>query len=313
MDVLLGKLQSALGTKQTSLVNTDFRTIDDTFELTYTQEMVEQALAQGFFGQPQRIKGLCAVDAKVSMPIIPTGTSTEPNVTDFLKCCGMSYALATSKHTFAPSSDVATDWKDMTLWKYTGSKVAGESLLTKAHSIMFDAELDFEIGKPAHATFTGKGVPDGTKPDAASYVSGSLSVLSGAVPAVVKSTAMTIAGYSLNILKANVKLGNEVQLIRSMSDESGYLQSMITGRKSTFTATVYEETPASKNVYDLFSAQTLGNFDLTFGTAGSRISIVSTGKSEIIDVKPGNDNGVSTWEISGAFVDNSWTLEINEA
>ena len=312
MNVLLGKLQSALGTKQSSLAFGDFRTIDDTFELSYKQEMVEQALAQGFFGQPQHIKGMASIDAKISMPIIPTGSATEPNVSEFLKCCGMSYALATAKHTYAPSSDIATDYKDMTLWGYSGSKVSGESLLTKAHSVMFDLELALELGKPAQCVFTGKGVPDG-KPDAASYVSGTLAVLAGAVPAVVKSTTATIDGYSLNILKANVKLGNDVQLIKSMSDASGYLQAMITGRKSTFTATVYEETPASKNVFDLLDGQTLGNFAMTFGTAGSRITVASTGKTELVDVKPGNDNGINTWEITGSFVDNSWSLAINDA
>jgi hypothetical protein len=313
MNVLLGKVQSALGTKQSSLAYGDFRTIDDTFELTYNAEMIEQNLAQGFFGQPQTIKGMQSVDCKVSMPIIPTGSTTAPNVHDFMTCCGMKAELATNLRTYTPSSDVATDWKDMTLWGYSGSKVTSESLLTKAHSVMFDAELAFELGKPALATFTGKGVPDG-KPDSATYVSGTLAVLSGAVPAVLKATTMTVCGYSLNILKANVKIGNDVQLIKSASDNSGYLQSMIAGRKSTWSATVYEETPASKNVFDLLDGQTLGLFQMTFGTAGSRITVASTAaKCEITSVKTGNDAGINTWEVSGSFIDNDFAIKINDA
>jgi hypothetical protein len=313
LNVLLGKVQSALGTKQSSLAYGDFRTVDDNFELTYAQEFGEQNLAQGFFGQPQSVLGMASVDVKVGMPIIPTGSSTTPNVHNFLQCSGLSYALATSKHTYAPTSDIATYWKDMTLWGYTGDLTAGESLLTKAHSVMYDLELVGELGKPMQANFAGKGVPDGA-PAAASYVSGTLAVLSSIVPAVIKSTTLAIGGINYSILKFSVKLGNDVQLIKAMSDNSGNLQSMIVGRKSTWTATVYQETLSTKNPYTVMNAQTLGSFTATFGTAGSRITIAAdASKAEITDIKGGNDNGLNTFEMSGNFIDNGWSMAINDA
>ncbi|MBE3139317.1 MAG: hypothetical protein IMZ53_01915 [Thermoplasmata archaeon] len=313
--LLLAKQQSALGTKApAALTMTDQAAVDDTFELTYKKEFAEQSLAQGIFGQPQSVGGMSQIDCKVVLPIIPTGSTTVPTVGKFLNSCGLTYALATLKHSWTPSSVVGTDWHDMSLNGYTGDKTTGDSTLTKAHSAMFDVEIAGEIGKVVTATFTGKAVPDGV-PAAASYLTDSVTAISTAVPAVLKNATQTINGLTMHVLKFALKIGNDVQMIKSMGDDSGNGQAMIVGRKSSLTCTVYMEDSSTNNPLTGMAAGTLATTTIKFGSASdSLISITSgTNKSEIVDCKPSVDNGLMCWDILINFVDNSVTLAINDA
>jgi hypothetical protein len=313
LKMLLAEVQTALGTKATPAA-ADFVTVDDTFSLEYKKEFADQALAQGIFGNPQGVAGSSMVDCKVSLPIIPTGSATVPTVGKFLNCCGMTYALATKKHSWVPSNAVSTDYKDMTLWGYTGDKTAGDSIITKAHSVMFDYEIAGEVGKPVVCTFTGKGVPDGV-PAAGTYLTDSIAAIAGAPPAMLKNATQTINGIAFTILKFSVKGGNDVQLIKNMSDDSGYLQSMITNKKAEWTATVYIEDQSAKNPFTGMAAGTLATTTIKFGNATDYLVSITSGtsKSEIRDIKMGNDNGLQTYDFTGTFVDNDFTIAINDA
>lgn len=317
--LMLAKQQTALGTKQSSLTVTDQCAVDDTFEMVYEQESAEQSLAQAIFGQPQTVRGTAKVPVKVTMPIIPTGSATLPNVDKFLRSCGLSYALATKKHSYAPTSDIATYWKDLTCWSFSGDRTAGDSILTKAHSCMFDVEISGEVGKMVTATFSGLGVPDGGgtngAPAAASYPTDSVTAISTAVPAVLKNATQTINGMTLHILKFVLKLGGEVQLIKDMNDPSGHLQATIVGRKSSMTCTVYQENASSNNPLTLMAAGTLATSTIKFGSATDYlISIISgTNKSEINNCKPSVDNGMMCHDLEINFIDNDVTLAINDA
>lgn len=315
LNLLLAKQQTALGTKAPSaLVMTDQSAVADTFELMYNKEFAEQSLAQAIFGQPQRVGGMSSVDVKVVLPLIPTGSATVPNVGRYLNSCGTSYALATKKHTWTPSSAVGANWHDMSLNGYTGDKTTGDSLLTKAHSVMYDVEISGEVGKEVTCTFTGKGVPDGV-PAAATYLTDSLTPISAMVPAVLKNATQTINGLSMHILKFAFKLGNVVNLIKSMGDDSGNGQAMITERKAGMTVTVYMEDASTNNPLTGMAAGTLATTTLKFGSATDYlISIISgTNKSEIISCKPSVDNGLMCWDVELAFVDNNVSFAINDA
>lgn len=313
LKLLTAKVQSALGSKATPAA-ADFVTVDDTFELTYKKEFADQALAQGIFGNPQGVAGSSSVECKVSLPIIPTGSATVPTVGKFLNCCGMVYALATSKHSWAPTSVIPANWQDCTLWGYSGDKTAGDAIITKAHSVMFDYEIAGEVGKPVVCTFTGKGVPDGV-PAAGTYLTDSIAAIAGAPPAMLKNATQSINGVTMTILKFSVKGGNDVQLIKNMSDDSGYLQSMITNKKAEWSATVYIEDQSAKNPFTGMAAGTLATTTIKFGNATNYLVSITSGsnKSEIRDIKVGNDNGLQTYEITGTFVDNDFTIAINDA
>lgn len=310
LNVLLGKVQSALGTKQSSLTSSDFRTVGEDFSLDYVNDFKEQSLAQGIFGQPQKIKGVQSIDVKVTLPVIPTGGASTPNVHDFLRCCGMAYTLSTYEHQYAPSSAIATDWKDMTLWGYTGDKTAGQSQLTKAHSVMFDSKLSWAIGEALMAEFTGKGVPDGV-PAPASYVSGTLALLSDVPPAFLKSTYLSIVGEDYCVLKGELNFGNQIELVKCTSDASGFIRSTIKGRTTSFAMTVYQDIAAANPLSDM-DGEVLDELKIRWGvTDGSLIEIGSTAKAQITSVKNGKDGDLNTYELAGYFVDNDWYLHIN--
>lgn len=315
LNLLLAKNQTALGTKAPSaLTMTDQSAVDDTFSLDYVKEFQDQNLAQAIFGQPQAVGGSSYVDVKVTLPIIPTGSATLPNVARYLNCCGMLYGLATKKHSWTPSSAVNTAWKDMSLNGYTGDKVAGDSILTKVHSAMFDFEMTGEVGKPVMITFTGKGIPDGV-PAAASYLTDQLTPLATVPPAMLKNATQTINGIAYTILKFTLKGGIEVQLVKSAADDSGNLQAMITGMASSLATTVYMEDQSAKNPLTTMAAGTLATTTMKFGNATDYlISLVSgTNKSEFRSPKMSSDNGMMCWDLETRFVDNNYTLSINDA
>lgn len=314
LNLLLAKAQTTLGTAIGSLASpTNFITVDDNFELTYKKDFAEQSLVQGIFGQAQRVAGMSMFDAKVSLGIIPTGAVTEPVIKPFLDACGTIYVLATKKHSWTPTSVVAANWKDLEMWSYTGDATSGDSILSKAHSCMFDVEFAGEVGKVVTATFTGKGVPVAV-PAAGTYPTVP-TIITTVPPAVLKNTTMTINGLTLNILKFSVKMGNDVQLIKSPADESGYLQSMIVGRKSTWSVTVYMQDASTNNPQSLMAAGTLGTTTIKFGASTDNLISFTSGasKSEIIDCKQSSDNGLMTWDITGNYVDNNFTIAINDA
>jgi hypothetical protein len=320
LNILLGKTQVTLGTKQTSLALTDLLAVEDNFSIDYIPGFTAQNLAQGIFGQPQTVKGTSPIDIKISMPVVPSGDTTTCNISSLMRASGFAVSgPSTNQYTYTPTSDVTsssdkTSWQDMSLWAYTGDKSVGNSLITKAHSVMFSAKISGELGKPCMCEFTGKGVADGT-PAAGNYNdSGSITLLSKVTPAVIKSTTATIGSLDgLHILKFDVDVGNIVELVKSPSADSGYLRSIITNRASKWSATILQDGVSTKNPISIMDAQTLTDLDFVFGTAGSKIEIKSTGKCQITSCKQGNDAGLNTFETAGIFVDNDWEFLVGVA
>lgn len=309
LNVLLARVQNAIGAGATGLGVTDFRTVDDNFNLDFTDAFTPINLAQGIFGQPAHVKGLGEVSTKVSFPLIVGYTG--PNVHDFLTCSGMSYtgANGAAKY-YAPSSSPETDWKDMTLWSYSGDKSTSNSLLTKAQSVMFDLKISGEVGKPCTFEFTGKGVPDGV-PSAANYISDTLPLLSATIPAVIKTTSTQIGGRTFKFLKFSVTLANKVEIIKDSSQTFGYLRSTIVARDSKWDVTAYQEglTGVNNNPVATMDAGTLTQLSIAWGTATNNATIQSSAsKAQITGIKHGNDSGINTFDMSGVFVDNDWTF-----
>ena len=152
-------------------------------------------------------------------------------------------------------------------------------------------------------------------PAAGTYLTDTIAAITTVPPAVLKNATQTINGLTLHILKFSIKGGNDVQMIKSMGDDSGNLQSMITAKKASWSVTAYIEDSSAINPNTGMAAGTLATTTIKFGSAAeSYISITSgTNKSEIRECKVGNDNGLQTWEITGSFVDNDFTIAINDA
>jgi hypothetical protein len=314
LNVLLAKIQESLGTKQAALVADDFVTVGEDFSLDFKEDFKEQGLAQGIFGQPRRIRGVQTIDVKVSMPVIPVPSDypvVEPNIGDFLKCAGHKYELVEPYlNRYTPSSDIDANWKDMTLWGYTGNKSNGKTIITKVHSVMFDCKLAWTIGEAMMAEFTGKGVPDGI-PAPGNYVSGTLPLLSVVPPAFLKTTNLLVLGSDYSVLKGELAFGNQIELIKNPADETGFLRATIKSRIATFSMTVYQNAGETDPIADM-DGEVVDDMLLTFGASTAEIEIASS-SAAFHDVKSGKDGDLNTHEISGYFVNNDYMLNFGNS
>jgi len=308
LNVLLAKLQSAKAQEGTGLVGSNFLAVGQGFELGPSYAMEPMDFASGTFGQAQNIFGGGGVDIKINMPVIPTASTTEPDVGLLLKCSGMEVSTSTNLHTYAFTSTPASQ-KDATLWKYSGLLTASESVLTKAHSAQFDFKLSAEAGKALMAEFTGKGVLSAI-PAVTSYVTGTLT-LPSVGPAYLKATTMKVCETACKVIKFEMTAGNTVVLVKDPSTTYGFGYAEITKRQSAWTATVIEA--AAFLPHTNLEAGTLGDFDIVFGSGtGSKVEIVSgSDKSQLTSVKHSSDEGVNVWELAGIFVDNSVSIKVN--
>jgi len=321
LNILLGRLQENKGIEEPGLSDaTDFRTCEDGFSLDYKQEFGPQNLAQGVFGQPQEVKGLASCEAKISIPAIPTGDPlVPPNVNDFLYCSGLTVALTgVFPIDYVQSSNITSDCSDMTLWAYTGDKGTSNSLMTKTHSVMFDCKISGELGKPLMFEFSGKGAVE-DKPTGSDYPDGALALLSDRVPAVIKTTAMTIGGIEgMKILKFDLSLGNKVELVKDSSKKYGYTQATIVGREVKFSAQVLQENLGSdsSNPIQKLVGEILGNFKIEINGAEpsteTKITIASaSGMCALTGVKQASESGLNVFDISGIFVNNDLKISFN--
>ena len=315
LNILLAKVQESPGTKQATLTDDDFVTVGDDFALDFKEDFKEQNLAQGILGQPQRIKGVQTIDVKVNMPVIPIKyteyPSTLPNITNFLRCAGMKYSQANPAiHTFVPSSDEDGDYKDMTLWGYTGNKTTGRCMKTMVHSVMFDCKLAWTIGEAMMAEFTGKGVPDGIPESPSEYPFGHSEppLLSLVPPAFLKATSLSVLGSDYSILKGELTIGNQIELIKHPGEISGFKRAVIKGRTSTFSLSVYQNSGEADPIADM-DGEVIDALLLKFGAIGAEIQI-SSSKAAFHDVKNGKDGDLNTHEIAGYFVDNDFAIDI---
>jgi hypothetical protein len=316
LNFLLAKVQtdqdSAIGGLT---VASDFVTVDDNFEITHKTNFSEQSLAQGFFGNPQQVKGTQECDVKVTMPIIPTATTTPPNVHDFLLSSGMVCDDDTTPiYTYTPTSDIVGLGTAMELWAYTGDKSSGNALLTKSFGTMFDLKITGKLGEAAKCEFTGKGIPVAS-PSAVTYPTDSFAAIaqSGAVPSVIKATSMTVGGITSKILEFEATLGGEVVLKKNPANDSGNGQAVITSRKSQVKAKIYQEGLSSGNPYQTMQGQAIGDFSMQWGTGATNANVrVYSDSCEIIDVKQGEDNGLNIFDITCALKNNDWQLDINK-
>lgn len=309
LDVVLAQLQAARGTAETDVAAADYVPAMDDFAVTPVYEFTPLEYATGTFGQEANVRGSAYCDVTVNLPVIPTASSTEPIVGKFFKCCGMEVTTATNLHTYAATSDTE-DWKDLTVWKYGGNKAAtNDSNLVKAGSCMFDAVLTWEVGKPLMCNFTGKGTLE-AKPTEGAFVSGTLT-LPAVPPAIVNAAAYKVGSASVKVISGEVRLGNTVVLVKDPSKAYGYAYAQITKRASAFRFTFLDELLSTWNPWDNLDAGTLDDLSLTFGVAGSKITIASTDKVQFTDIKEIESDGIKAFEVNGVFVDNSLSIAVN--
>ena len=309
LDVFLAKLQSARFTAATGLTNTNFGYFRSDAVFKPEFDFADTDYATGTFGQEKSVRGKAKVAQTLSMPVIPTGSTTEPDIGKFLACCGMEMSGPTGNvFSYAPSNTPA-NWKDMTVWKYSGDKASGACLITKSDSALYNVKFTGKIGEALWAEFAGMGALT-SLPAAGSYVSGTLTIPS-LEPAIIKTTTMTIQGATLKCLEFVLDAGNAVTMIVDGSKDYGHQGADIGKKSGKWSAKVYQASHATFNPYTNLDASTLSTMACTFGIAGSKVTITATSKTQCKDATSADDNGILIYDLAGTIIDNDWSISIN--
>lgn len=310
---LAAKVQDTFGTAHTTMDNTClFAPYLDDCLVEFKQEPTAIRIANNAFGVQKNVYGIATVDINVSFPLGVTGSSTEPHVAPFLKASGLKVTTATSKHTYQPSA-LYTDWKDLTVWGQTGDRETGDGMLTKAYNAMFGFTCGAaKVGDPSKITFKGLGIPVAL-PAAASYITGTQTQPTDVYPPLMAVSACSVGGKTYRLQAYELQWNTNPVLVPDAAGTfGGYRVSIGNDPRATIKITLLQEQFASLTPWA--DSKTAGTLTLTWGSAGSRVSITSGASKFMFDPPVMSDSdGIQTIDITGVFIDNDFNLIINEA
>ena len=222
---------------------------------------------------------------------------------------GVTMVFYKRQRRWAPSCDYA-NWTYLTGWKYAGIKGSSASKLTKGYSMLCDATISGEIGKPIELEFIGKCCLSAVPADA-TYPTGTLTPPSDTICTMLKASAAAFAGQTYSILKFSVANKNSVELVKSGTGTYGYKYADINNSDIEVKLTVYQN---SNDPHASLVAGTIGTFDIACGDTllGARIYSPNS-KFEITDISEGEDGKINTWEITGKITENDLYIETGAA
>jgi hypothetical protein len=290
-----------------------------TFNLKRTSQTHEVAINRT--GALASVPGDAFYEVKGKMTLQAGIGTSETAIGKLLKCSGFTGPTSFSSsspatYSFSPLAAVG----NIDLFAYTG-KIAQDidtnALVSKAKSVVFAPKMTFEHGKFGVVDFDGKGLAAalpaiGKYPD----TENSAATISHSKYPIGLSVTVLIGGVEYMLTKLDIDFGVELALVKSMKAAFGYDSVMISNAKPvTFKASIMTadlSTITANNPFTLIDSATTSNFELTYGTVGSKVSVKSgTNKCQITDAVPGNNGGIKTLELTGIFLDNDITIAID--
>jgi hypothetical protein len=307
LECFLFAIQSAFGSAVGALTASDFSDVEDGATLENDLQVEQPEQASGVFSQRAAIPG--EMPASCSLPyILRTSGDNSPGYwSKPFQCGGMKETPAAKVYTYAPTS-VRTDWKDGTIWHYSGSNVASGALLEKASNIMTEWEITLTPGKVGRIAFSGKGAHTGPATAATQPSNTPASTVAKAVLAATVS----IMGYSYKPLEIKIKATREVQTTMDVALTYGIGRSLPGDLKITWTAKLYAVLPAETDAFTQLLAGTTGAFSVAWGTAPNKFTATSpNSKAQITSRKKSDQNGIVTIDLEGIFIDNDFNLVVD--
>jgi hypothetical protein len=312
---VLVKEQATFGAAETTLDNTNAAEVESP-KLTIGTRVRKMALVSGGFSQQRSIIG--PREASVSM-VYPFRTGNAEAsfgaIASAIKACGFKETLSDTdedssndRAIYTPSNK-QSEWKDLTVWGYSGNADASGALLRKIANVMGNGKitLDFNSGV-ALFNFDGKGILN-AEDTAATQVSITPSAI--VCPSLVGST-INFFGDDYDLISLEFDFGQEVTVTAAPQTETtGLGQSYISKRLITWKAKVYKDNSAIP--VTTFHAGTTGPISVAWGTAPNKWT-VSTTKAQIDEPPQDSDeNGIETFDLSGICVDNDFAIQADSA
>ena len=299
LDMLLAKLQSAIGTPETGLLAADYLDCQNP-QISYGHEMTKLETVGGGFNQPKSVVGAVKSGVQFDVAVRTGGSAAVGYLSRLLKTCAMKETVVSTTSTFALTS-LASEWNSLTFWGYTGNMGASKSRLRKIANSMgsMDLSLDFEKGF-ALAKFAYEGTQQGPA-TAASQPTVTRSTID---PPALKGVVSTIMGDSDYIpISANISLGVRAPNIVKPSDAYGRGQPVVAEVQHSIKVKVYQDIPSVVDPETRLSAGTTGSLSLAWGSVPNGITI-SAATCQIDDLQESDWNGIKTWDLTLHAIDN---------
>lgn len=306
LGLALLKVQSNIA-QESPCTAVDFADTMEAPELDIGTESEQDNRASGGFDMYPATIGRSAPTVKLAYSLLSLGAGTEPSLVQAMKCAGWNAVTVGNYIELTPTSTIN---KAATIYGYIGGPGASKALLTKIINVMFSSTIDLPGGKRAFITLDGKGRLIGapasaTMPDVSKYRD------RGVAPAIINA-GVEINGNTYKWSKAQIKDGQSVVNNIDPSVAYGGGDTEITERAFTFTATVFAKTAPIPHTNLL--AGTAGQMVFSWGAVkGTPDLQVSCNSVQLTDVKPGDENGVNTWELTGVILENDIVLRIYNA
>lgn len=265
--VLLAKLESTYGvdSSPTGANALYVRNITVSTDL----DKVERNNITGFLGAQGAITTGAAVNIEFEMELAPSGTAgTAPHYASVLKACGMSETFLdtntnSTNDTVAYAPDDASTASVTIYWQVDGLRHAATGCrgnVTLTLNSQAIPVLKFRFVGRYTAPVSGQAAPSGVD---FSTIQSALGVYKDTVPRV------SLMGSSVRLKNCEIDVGNNVVLIRNLSDE----QALITGRKGKLSVGFHVSDAEYATFVEAARTDATGAFSIQLGTTAGKIVV----------------------------------------
>lgn len=305
LQTVLAKIQTTAGTLETSLDSTHWvGAIKPTIQLEPPASPID-IVGAGFGNMPNVIGGYAAT-AKMSFPIRILAQDSPGHWTTFLKAAGWKETgPASHSYTYTPSN-LQSEWKNLTIWGYTGNMDSSSSILRKIGDLLFAGKIILDFEKSiATLDIDGKGRFEAA-PVAASQPA--ITRDSVACPPLRGATISIMGSSSYVPLYFELDFSQDVQTTLNPAVTGGMSLSVIVKRAMKFNVRVYKELPGTVDPIASLIAGTTAAFSIAWGSSKYTVAITA---GQITKVTEADQNGIETYELAGEVINNGATITVD--
>jgi len=297
--VILIEAESSYGTDPTPAA-TDVVLVTDLSITPQSSDVVNRDVVRPYLGSSQQLLANTRVECTFSVEFAGSGTAgTAPRYGSALKACGLSETVASGTSvTYEP---ISASFSSVTI-HYNVDGV--RHIVTGCRGTV---ALSAEVGAIPTLDFTFTGIynaPTDTALPSVTYGN-------QATPLIFKNgntSSFALLSYAGALQSLSFDIGNSI-VYRELV--GGTKEVLLTDRAASGSVTIEAPTMAQKDYFSAaLSDTTLGNIQVTHGTAAGNICKFSSTKVDIGDVSYGEMDGVNMLEIPYTLVPSSANDEL---
>ena len=307
LEQFLFQIQDTFGSGVGALDADDFADVEEGASLENDLQMDTVTSAEGQFGQVAQVPGEMPGSATLPYIMRSSGDDDPGYWSKPFQCCGFKESVSTKVYDYDPTY-TRSEWKDGTCWHYTGALGASQALLEKGQNLMGDFEITLTPGKVARIAYTMRGQHEGV---ATAATQPSVTRATQAATALLGAT-VSIMGYAYKFLELKITGNHEVDPTKDPAATYGIGRTLPSDLKIAWTAKLYAVLPSEADAFTQLVAGTNAAFSVAWGTAPNAFTVSSPNdKAQIVSRKKSEENGITTLDLEGIFVDNDFNAEVD--